>query len=380
MASHKLTPIDKKLLLTKYGYGRSPKAKAEALERDYKKRYNDKFISKLQVVESPLARSQHDPKVRLNVAPGCPKSQYLESIEKAEAEKEALRLKRERQREMRAMQRAANSNSFKGTQEQQESLNDSYDDGGRSRADSESSVDHSDLLDHENFNLDEHLNVVEDMMEAEAAEDDIDLNSDVVRSGEDASMSHSASRLSIMSSNGSDAPNYQQNIYTENTKAVLKEQLTTLSLSMSSEEHLRLKQKEMLRRKDPTDPQGDQSLNLQGASSKNTGMSLSLGGGSRLQEGSVNLKSKQTPAMRKRFKKMKEKEALTTAGGPIRDIVIAPHGKNLDYFKLKKIPLKPAQVHAIRDPELCLIRNSILSPQRLPPSREFGRQNEECGG
>ena len=109
-------------------------------------------------------------------------------------------------------------------------------------------------------------------------------------------------------------------------------------------------------------------------------MALSLGGGSRLQEGNINMKVKQTPAMRKRMKKMKEKALLAAAGGPTRDIVVAPHGKNLDYFRLKN----PAKTSASsRDPRpgaLPQFDTPYYHPKdsRLPESLEDKLKNTEA--
>lgn len=391
VATHKLSPIDRKLALTKYGYGRSPKAKAEALEAGYQKKYSDKFISKLLVVESPLARSQHDPEVRLNVAPGSPKSQYLESIEKAEAEKEALRLKKQRQREMHALHRAAQSNIYNNSANNvssgltggvgnRHSLTDSYDEDGRSRADSENSIDHSDVLDHENFNLDDHLNVVEDMLEAKDSGERIDLESEIEGApGEDGAKSQNSSQQSIMPSDASDTSNLRKTVYTEKVRVKIKEQLTSLSLSVGSEEMTRQQLKEITKKKLPSELQGTTSLSLQGASSQSTGMPLSLGGGSRIQEGNMD-KVKQTPAMRKRLKKKKEKAALSDAGGPTRDIVIAPHGKNLDYFKLKNPTKTSASARDPRPGALPQFETPYYHPKdyRLPESLEDKMRNTEA--
>ena len=150
------------------------KQKLEEIFKRYRTSYH-----KLTEMES-LRRSKHDPR-ELN-APGSPKSQYLEAIERKAAEQEAIRLKKQRQRELRAMmknkQNGSANNSFTGHlvhkggsasfagvasgsgggPAQEGSLNDSFDDAEQSRADSDG--DETDVLDHENFNLDDHLNVV----------------------------------------------------------------------------------------------------------------------------------------------------------------------------------------------------------------------------
>ncbi len=61
---HKLSPNDNKHELRRYGYRNSPSAKSYALAEVIEKRYSNKNIKKLQVVESPLNKLNVNKTVR----------------------------------------------------------------------------------------------------------------------------------------------------------------------------------------------------------------------------------------------------------------------------------------------------------------------------
>jgi hypothetical protein len=388
--NHKLTPIDKKLELKRYGYGKSPKAKNEALNDVINKRYSDRNLATLQVVESPLNSAQVKATIHIPLLPGSPKSQFQEAREKEKADEQkkvAESEKRQRRLTAKSMKRNAkkslnlnNSRPLGAVQGMSDSMQGSaIDDLGSIGSGEDSSV----LSDHENFDLDAHMNNALEEIGLErgftttttgAGTPKLDLNSSVGLL--DGSLEDGVYDTSLTFG---DDPNMMTNTtdggsqHTANTKdskakAMLGDLVEEQLMSLSQTAELSGTEEQAA----AASTEGDGSdIGLAGVGRDTTGQALSLGSGSRLQGESSSLKIKSTPAQRKRMKIQAEKQALAKSGQK-HQIVVAARGRNVDYFRLKNPSKTSASGRDPRPGALQPFSDPYYHPKsyRLPESLE----------
>lgn len=408
---HKLTPIDHQQELKRYGYGKSPTAKSEALAGVIEKRYSDRNIKQLQVVESPLNKFNMDKTVKVPLYPGGAKSQHAEALEREAAERARSReAKHKHKHKHKKLKRGGSprsvmtpqvmpaSMSADGSVSMGDSLGESVepvvmaggtvrmtDDGEEGVSGQEEDEENSVLSDHENFDLDAHLNNAFEAMEEEALTnnpepgnnnntggiDKFDLHSSTGYLDSGAEIAAEVSR-DIGSAKGSPQGGPGESIATGTTATASTTSARAREV-LGDHVHGQIMAVRVARDSKEAEHGVEGGPGLAGLGSLTTGFALSQGSGLRLQEQSSTLKVKvkPTPAQRRRTKMAQEKKALKEQGAQ-RNIVIAAHGRNLDYFKLKNPQKTSASGRDPRPGALPHFPSPYYEPKtyRLPESLE----------